>query len=70
MEKRVIYEKFNTLTGKWERGTTTKSRWLKSISEFANEKEIIDAELEVINKIIEQHLNNPVDGIKLVESKD
>ena len=70
MEKKVIYEKFNSLTGKWEENLTTETEWLNSMSELADEKEILDAELEIVNKIIEQHLNDPLVISKLVESKD
>ena len=70
MEKKVIYEKFNALTGKWEENLTTETEWLNSMKELADEKEILDAELEIVNKIIEQHLNDPLVISKLVESKD
>jgi hypothetical protein len=70
MEKKVIYEKFNAITGKWEENLTTETEWLNSMRELADEKEILDAELEIVNKIIEQHLNDPLGISKLVESKD
>jgi len=70
MEKKVKYEKFNALTGKWEENLTTETEWLNSMKELADEKEILDAELEIVNKIIEQHLNDPLVISKLVESKD
>ena len=70
MEKKVIYEKFNAITGKWEENLTTETEWLNSMRELADEKEILDAELEIVNKIIEQHLNNPDVTNELVESKD
>tara|TARA_R110002110_G_C13100256_1_gene685734 strand:- start:198 stop:410 length:213 start_codon:yes stop_codon:yes gene_type:complete len=70
MEKDVIYEKFNAHTGKWEKDLTTETEWLNSMKEIADEKEILDAELEIVNKIIEQHLNSPTEGINLMESKD
>ena len=70
MEKKVIYEKFNALTGKWEENLTTETEWLNSMRELADEKDILDAELEIVNKIIEQHLNDPLGKSKLVESKD
>jgi len=70
MEKKVIYEKFNASTGTWDEGTITESEWLDEMRELDNEKEFIDAELEIVNKIIEQHLNNPDVTNELVESKD
>ena len=70
MEKKVKYEKFNALTGKWEENLTTETEWLNSMRELADEKEILDAELEIVIKIIEQHLNDPLVISKLVESKD
>ena len=70
MEKKVKYEKFNALTGKWEEDLITETEWLNSMKELADEKEILDAELEIVNKIIEQHLNDPLVISKLVESKD
>jgi hypothetical protein len=70
MEKKVIYERFNAITGRWEEGITTESDWLSEMKELDNEKELLDAELEIVNKIIEQHLNEPIEGSRLVESKD
>ena len=70
MEKKVIYEKFNSLTGKWEKDLTTEAEWLNSMKVLDDEKEILDAELEIVNKIIEQHLNDPLGISRLVESKD
>jgi len=70
MEKKVIYERFNSITGRWEEGITTESDWLSEMKELDNEKELLDAELEIVNKIIEQHLNEPIEGSRLVESKD
>lgn len=70
MGKKVIYECFNALTGKWEKRIITEGEWLAEMSELDNEKEVLDAELEVINKIIEQHLNDPMNENKLEESRD
>jgi len=70
MGKKVIYERFDALTGKWEERLTTEAEWLSDIKVLDNEKEILDAELEIVNKIIEQHLNEPIEVSKLVESKD
>ena len=70
MEKKVIYEKFNAHTGKWEKDLMTESEWLSDMKELSNEKDILDAELEIVNKIIEQHLNDPTGISRLVESKD
>ena len=70
MGKEVIYERFNMLTGKWEEDLTTDSEWLTDMQKLDQEKEILDAELEIVNKIIEQHLNSPIEGINLMESKD
>ena len=70
MGKKVIYERFDALTGKWEERSTTEAEWLSDIKVLDNEKEILDAELEIVNKIIEQHLNEPIEVSKLVESKD
>ena len=70
MGKKVIYERFDALTGKWEERSTTEAEWLSDIKVLDNEKELLDAELEIVNKIIEQHLNEPIEVSKLVESKD
>jgi len=70
MGKKVTYEKFDALTGKWEEGSMTEAEWLSDVKELDNEKDILDAELEIVNKIIEQHLNSPIEGINLMESKD
>ena len=70
MGKKVIYERFDALTGKWEERLTTEAEWLSDIKVLDYEKELLDAELEIVNKIIEQHLNEPIEVSKLVESKD
>ena len=70
MGKKVIYERFDALTGKWEERSTTEAEWLSDIKVLDYEKELLDAELEIVNKIIEQHLNEPIEVSKLVESKD
>tara|TARA_R110000787_G_scaffold32181_7_gene85072 strand:- start:964 stop:1176 length:213 start_codon:yes stop_codon:yes gene_type:complete len=70
MGKEVIYERFNMLTGKWEEDLTTDSEWLTEMQELDQERDVIDAELQIVNKIIEQHLNDPLNYINLVESKD
>ena len=70
MGKKVIYERFNAITGRWEERSATEAEWLSEMKVLDNEKEVLDAELEIVNKIIEQHLNEPIECSKLVESKD
>jgi len=43
---------------------------LSSMKEIAGEKENSDAGLEIVNKVIDEDLNDPLVIIKLVESKD
>jgi len=61
---------FNSISGVWEEQIIEEGEFIRNLSELDNEKDVLDAELEVINRIIEQHLNQPIEGIKLRESKD
>ena len=70
MGKKVIYERFNAITGRWEERSATESEWLSEMKVLDNEKEVLDSELEIVNNINEQHLNEPIEVSKLVESKD
>jgi hypothetical protein len=70
MSKKVIYERFNAITGKWEQEVTTEAEFLSEMTELSKETDILNAELEIANRIIEQYLNKPISNIKLEESKD
>jgi hypothetical protein len=70
MSKKAIYDVFNSISGVWEEQIIEEGEFIRNLSELDNEKDVLDAELEVINRIIEQHLNQPIEGIKLRESKD
>jgi|TARA_R100000329_G_C7591527_1_gene209767 hypothetical protein len=70
MSKKVIYERFNAITGKWEQEVTTEAEFLREMTELSKETDILNAELEIANKIIEQYLNKPIGNTKLEESKD
>tara|TARA_Y100001938_G_C8031732_1_gene401033 strand:+ start:72 stop:284 length:213 start_codon:yes stop_codon:yes gene_type:complete len=70
MSKKVIYERFNAITGKWEQEVTTEAEFLREMTELSKETDILNAELEIANRIIEQYLNKPIGNTKLEESKD
>ena len=70
MSKKAIYDVFNTISGVWEEQIIEEEEFIRNLSKLDNDKEVLDAELDVINRIIEQHLNQPMDGIKIRESKD
>ena len=66
MSKKLTYDIFNGDTGSWEEKRVNEDEYLEEMSKLDVEKEILDAELDVINTIIEQYLNDP----KTWESRD
>jgi len=59
MSKKLTYDIFNGDTGSWEERRVNEDEYLEEMSKLDVEKEILDAELDVINTIIEQYLNDP-----------
>jgi len=59
MPKKLTYDIFNGDTGSWEERRVNEDEYLEEMSKLDVEKEILDAELDVINTIIEQYLNDP-----------
>lgn len=59
MPKKLTYDIFNGDTGSWEERRVNEDEYLEEMGKLDVEKEILDAELDVINTIIEQYLNDP-----------
>jgi len=58
MSKRKIYEVFNMNTGKWEAHMIDEDVFFSDMRKLDNEREVLDAEIKIINKILEQQLND------------
>jgi hypothetical protein len=57
MSKRRLYEVFNMTTGRWEAHMIDEEMFFSDMRELNKEQEILDAEIKIINKILEQQLN-------------
>ena len=57
MGKRRVYEVFNMVTGKWEAHIIDEGTFFSDMRKLDNEREVLDAEIKIINKILEQQLN-------------
>ena len=66
MSKKLTYDIFNGISGSWEEKLVSEDDYLDEMRRLDEEKEILDAELDVVNAIIEQYLNDP----KTWESRD
>ena len=66
MGKKAIYDVFNAITGRWEQRMMDEEEFVHDMRKLDKEMDVLDAELEVVNRIIEQHLNMP----DVIESKD
>lgn len=66
MGKKAIYDVFNAITGRWEQRMMDEEEFVHDMRKLDKEMDVLDAELEVVNRIIEQHLNMP----EVIESKD
>jgi|TARA_R110002020_G_scaffold102867_4_gene241153 hypothetical protein len=64
--KKAIYDVFNAITGRWEQRMMDEEEFVHDMRKLDKEMDVLDAELEVVNRIIEQHLNMP----EVIESKD
>ena len=68
MAKRKVYEVFNMVTGKWEAHIIDEDVFLSDMRKLDNEREVLDAEIKIINKILEQQLNQKTESYN--ESRD
>jgi len=59
MSKKVIYEVFNPRTGEFEESETTQEELNKAYDAFVGDFDEYQAEKEIVNEIIKQHLNKP-----------
>ena len=66
MPKKLTYNIFNGISGSWEEKIVSEDDYLDEMRKLDTEQEVLDAELQVINRIIEQYLNDP----KTWESRD
>ena len=66
MGKKAIYDVFNAITGRWEQRMMDEEEFVHDMRKLDKEMDVLEAELEVVNRIIEQHLNMP----EVIESKD
>ena len=57
MSNRRLYEVFNMTTGRWEAHMIDEEMFFSDMRELNKEQEILDAEIKIINKILEQQLN-------------
>jgi len=64
--KKAIYDVFNAITGRWEQRIMDEEEFVHDMRKLDKEMDVLDAELEVVSRIIEQHLNMP----EVIESKD
>ena len=68
MAKRKVYEVFNMVTGKWEAHIIDEAVFFSDMRKLDNEREVLDAEIKIINKILEQQLNQKTESYN--ESRD
>tara|TARA_R100000315_G_C5164476_1_gene94768 strand:+ start:256 stop:450 length:195 start_codon:yes stop_codon:yes gene_type:complete len=54
MGRKVAYEIFNTVTGKWEESITDEEEVLKAYETYLLDYEAYEAEKDIINEIIRQ----------------
>ena len=53
MGKRRLYEVFNMITGRWEAHMIDEEMFFSDMRKLDKEREILDAEIKIINKILE-----------------
>jgi len=68
MGKRRIFEVFNMSTGMWESHMIDEESFYADMKQLNEESQVLDAEIKIINKIIEQQLNGKVP--QTIESRD
>ena len=59
MSKKVIYEGFNPRTGKFEESVTSQEEIDQAFEAYIEDFDEYQAEKEIINEIIKQHLSEP-----------
>jgi hypothetical protein len=57
MGKRRLFEVFNISTGMWESHMIDEDSFYADMKQLNKESEALDAEIQIINKILEQQLN-------------
>jgi hypothetical protein len=57
MGKRRIFEVFNISTGLWESHLLDEDSFHADMKQLNKESQVLDAEIQIINRIIEQKLN-------------
>ena len=57
MGKRRIFEVFNISTGMWESHMLDEDTFHADMKQLNEESQVLDAEIQIINRIIEQKLN-------------
>tara|TARA_Y100000310_G_scaffold286573_1_gene310890 strand:+ start:246 stop:452 length:207 start_codon:yes stop_codon:yes gene_type:complete len=68
MGKRRIFEVFNISTGMWESHMIDEDSFHDGMKKLNEESQVLDAEIKIINKIIEQQLNKRPP--QTIESRD
>ena len=68
MGKRRIFEVFNISTGMWESHMIDEDSFHDGMKQLNEESQVLDAEIKIINKIIEQQLNER--PLQTIESRD
>ena len=68
MGKRRIFEVFNISTGMWESHMVDEDSFHDGMKQLNEESQVLDAEIKIINKIIEQQLNRRTP--QTIESRD
>ena len=68
MGKRRIFEVFNMSTGMWESHMIDEDSFHDGMKQLNEESQVLDAEIKIINKIIEQQLNRRTP--QTIESRD
>jgi hypothetical protein len=68
MGKRRIFEVFNISTGMWESHLLDEDSFHDEMKQLNEEAQVLDAEIKIINRIIEQQLNER--PLQNIESRD
>jgi hypothetical protein len=68
MGKRRIFEVFNMSTGMWESHMIDEDSFHDGMKQLNEESQVLDAEIQIINKILEQQLNKK--PLQTIESRD
>ena len=55
-KKSLLYEVFDPVTGKWLKSTMSKEEFEQQMKDYQVHYEFLDAELEIVTKILEQNV--------------